>query len=42
MCLEALKEGFYCFPERDWEGVLIDRNPLSLLKLSEDLNTKFR
>ena len=29
MCLEVLREGFFCFPVRDWEGVC--RKLLSLI-----------
>ena len=32
LCLEVLGEGFFCFPERDWEGVY--RKLLSLAKLN--------
>ena len=31
MCLEVLREGFFYFPVRDWEGVR--RKLLSLVKL---------
>ena len=31
ICLEVLGEGFFCFPERDWEGAC--RKLLSLVKL---------
>ena len=31
MCLEVLREGFFCFPRRDWEGIC--RKLLSLVKL---------
>ena len=31
MCLEVLREGFFSFPVRDWEGVC--RKLLSLVKL---------
>ena len=31
MCLEVLREGFFCFPVRDWEGVCRKLLPLVFL-----------
>ena len=38
MCLEVLREGFVCFPMRDWEGVC--RKLLSLVFLNFELPVK--
>ena len=38
MCLEVLREGFFCFPVRDWEGVC--RKLLSLVFLNFQLLAK--
>ena len=38
MCLEVLREGFFSFPVRDWEGVC--RKPLSLVFLIFQLLAK--
>ena len=38
MCLEVLREGFFCFPVRDWEGVC--RKLLSLVFLNFEILAK--
>ena len=38
ICLEALRDGFFCFPVRDWEGVC--RKLLSLVFLNFQLLAK--
>ena len=38
MCLEVLREGFFCFPVRDWKGVC--RKLMSLVFLNFQLPTK--